>query len=408
MITQSITIVPPYYSLTVSFSLYQLDVWALSSWTAAISGTTYLSYFPSLAISNICGVANSHNSTQKMTVGKFVGSSVLVTYTAPYEPVKKKYSRFAMRNFISTVLLCNSRCLACTSYTYTSCTTCINNANITANCGCKNGFYNVSCGTMKQTPICVDKCLACDPSCLTCSAGSNTSCTSCSGGYILFSGSCISVLCPSNYYVKYNPSFNCVACSLPCNSCFNSTFCYSCVSTYYLLASQGKCLTTCPLGMFAQNQTNVCQTCDSNCVSCSTFATQCTSCVSGEYVNANYICQPCPSGTYFDITLSTCMNCDASCITCNESTANNCLSCNSAAFMVYFVLNFLISFYRSSCQTIHVAACSEHTMLIPLIVIPVMRPVSDALEAIASLALVVPQTGIYQMDNAYAMTGIIL
>ena len=348
MITQNITIIPPYYSLTVSFSLYQLDKWAASDWTAAISGTTYLSYSPSSSLSNICGVANSHNSTQKMKVGKFVGSSVLITYTAPSDSANKKYSRFAMRNFVSTVLLCNSRCMACTSYTYLSCTTCINNANITANCSCNTGFYNVSCGTLKQTPICVDKCLACDPSCLTCSGGSKTSCTSCSGGYILSSGSCISASCPLTSYVDSNPPFPCVACSSPCNSCLNSTFCYSCVtsSTYYLLASKGKCLMVCPPGTFAQNP-NICQTCDPNCVTCSVFATQCTSCISGEYVSSNYTCLPCQSGTYFDTTFSICRNCDPSCVTCNESSANSCLSCDSSAFMVFFVLNFLIPFYRS-------------------------------------------------------------
>ena len=338
-ISQSIIIGPPYYSLTVSFSLYQLDTWALADWTASINGTTYLSYGPSILISTICGVLSSHNSTQSFTAAKYLGSNVVVNYTTPYASLLGRYSRFAMRNFVSTVLLCNSRCIKCTSYTVSACTICIDNANLTSGCLCNTGYYNSSCGTNNQPPVCVDQCLPCDVSCLTCSNGLKTGCTSCPPNNTLSSGSCIPNCAGGTALTDYvEADGTCESCISPCVSCLNATYCYSCISDYYLHATTGQCLTNCPDGTYGSSASMSCQGCDQNCLTCSGSATNCASCSSGLSLASNNSCMTCWSGTYLNILNNSCLNCYSLCETCNGSTAQDCLSCNSTELMVVFIL----------------------------------------------------------------------
>ena len=345
-ITQNITNIPPYYSLTVSFSLYQLNTWAIGSLTAVISGTQYFSYFPSGIVYNLCGVLSSHNSTQSFTVGSFIGWNVLVNYTTP-SGLLVGYSRFAMRNFITTVLLCNSRCRKCTSYTLASCSKCIDNADIASNCTCNAGYYNVSCGASNKPPICEDICLPCNPTCLTCVNGLTTGCTSCSSGSTLTWGSCIPNCAGGASLTNYiGTDGTCANCITPCYSCLNSTFCYSCSSDsiFYLLASKGQCLDTCPAGTYAQTTSLNCQNCDPNCVTCSGSATNCISCAAGQYLVSNGSCLSCAKGKYYNSSLNSCETCDAPCLTCNGATSKSCLSCDSTAFMViYFVLTTIIN-----------------------------------------------------------------
>lgn len=57
----------------------------------------------------------------------------------------------------------------------------------------------------------------------------------------------------------------CDLCSLPCNTCNVSAIrCLSCVTGYFYLAEQFRCLAICPQGYYAN--VNNCLACDANCV----------------------------------------------------------------------------------------------------------------------------------------------
>ena len=59
----------------------------------------------------------------------------------------------------------------------------------------------------------------------------------------------------------------CVACILPCLSCFLApTSCSSCQPAYLLFNST--CLLSCPNQYYPDNSTSTCQPCDTGCLQC--------------------------------------------------------------------------------------------------------------------------------------------
>ena len=89
---------------------------------------------------------------------------------------------------------------------------------------------------------------ACTGDCLTCT-GYPTNCLSCKTlNFLNFQ--CLTD-CPFSHYsiqtstpvnTTQVPTLECTRCKPNCNTCFNETFCLSCLIGYYLLESQGFCL----------------------------------------------------------------------------------------------------------------------------------------------------------------------
>lgn len=121
-----------------------------------------------------------------------------------------------------------------------------------------------------------------------------------------------------------------IACSSSCGTCAGSAdFCLTCTSN--LLASNGKCVSTCPSGTFSSS--NSCLSCHADCATCSGPSfTQCSTCPPDRPVLANGRCLPtCSKSQYFDKTSSSCLTCDSSCSSCSGSGPANCLGCASSS-----------------------------------------------------------------------------
>ena len=161
----------------------------------------------------------------------------------------------------SNCVACPSNCIVCTSSSVPACLTC----NV--------GFY-LSLGTCVSNcsggflPDYINECSSC--LCLSCS---NTAynCTSCSGATNLFNFQCLTT-CPSGYYASNN---TCLACTANCASCSSSTNCLICYLPNVLLissSSAASCLSSCPNGTIntinPSNFSYICSACTKNCLTC--------------------------------------------------------------------------------------------------------------------------------------------
>ncbi len=167
---------------------------------------------------------------------------------------------------------------------------------------------------------------------------------------LYLSGSYCVSSCPFGYYGD-NTNNQCVLCVSPCQTCYNSNYCLSCVASYSL-ASGGVCVSTCPAGYISIS--NVCTACNSPCATCNGLLSNCTSCITTlnppMYLTNSYTCVPstnCPSGYYANVSNYQCSACVGTCATCTSSL--NCLTC--------------ISNYYLSVSTCILACLSNQTLI---------------------------------------------
>lgn len=91
-------------------------------------------------------------------------------------------------------------------------------------------------------------------------------------------------------------------CGSVCKWCINTTYCLTCYnntlvnSLSYLKNSSSLCVASCVSTEFLYN--SICYSCSSNCLTCSIFASNCTSCNGGLYILNNTCISLCPSGYY--------------------------------------------------------------------------------------------------------------
>ena len=77
----------------------------------------------------------------------------------------------------------------------------------------------------------------------------------------------------------------CKRCSGDCAGCSNETVCTSCRTGTYLY--QGQCPISCPLNLYANQNTLRCERCDASCLTCQNVSTYCTSCNEGLYLRGS-------------------------------------------------------------------------------------------------------------------------
>jgi len=125
--------------------------------------------------------------------------------------------------------------------------------------------------------------------------------------------------------------FYCIACDSSCSTCFgSSTFCLTCSNNQ--LASNGRCVSTCPAGTFSSS--GACLPCHPDCASCSAGGSfnQCSSCPSSRPILSGGRCLPtCAKNQFFDRTSGTCQKCDDSCSSCSAAGPSSCLACSSSS-----------------------------------------------------------------------------
>ncbi|EAR94687.2 latrophilin/CL-like GPS domain protein (macronuclear) [Tetrahymena thermophila SB210] len=209
---------------------------------------------------------------------------------------------------------CMTGCIDCTS---------LQNCN---QCDSTQGyfFYQQACyktcpsgylGDIKQSPSCIQ----CAQKCLICSGKIDT-CTQCNLGY-------------------YSNASDCSPCSQYCQQCTNSTTCQQCQSGTYLINSG--CTTKCPIGMFGNQITQMCQNCDTSCSTCNgPYQFDCLSCQDPSKVVKEGVCVD-PNqciGSYFLDKNNNCSPCDQGCLSCNQ-TSSNCSLCDSNYFFTNYYAN---------------------------------------------------------------------
>ncbi|BGP13648.1 hypothetical protein JCM10213v2_001580 [Rhodosporidiobolus nylandii] len=253
---------------------------------------------------------------------------------------------------------------------------CINGAcatnSSTATCTCNAGWTKASNGT--QCAACADgfymssegDCLACDPTCATCSSPSGA-CLTCHTGLASSSSSSTSCVpattalsngtfttCPSGTYFSKSAD-GCTACNSVCGSCYGagSDECTSCKSPYVLLG--GACVAvdektgvcdsgaagngTSGGGYVYDNEKKACDALPAQCTaggidsfssSSSRSQLTCSKCLPGSFLVEGDCVSNCPDGYLVSDDGLSCEACDKSCATCSTSPTF-CTSCASSS-----------------------------------------------------------------------------
>ena len=243
------------------------------------------------------------------------------------------------------------------------CKECAENPNYCLTCEDSYKFIENTCvsncpeNTAEREGICYN-CV--EEHCLACDSYELSKCNVCDDETILFNGECLKE-CPEHYYLKINENGvkTCEKCNINCDKCTDSENCVSCLNNYYfeegtkfcvpcenpnliignecvqckvegcnvcakdqpeicsicndkLSLYNGKCYTECPKGLFKNG--NTCDTCESNCLSC-TGKDQCNQCDENHVIYNGMCIEECPEGF---------RNSDGRCDRCSDE---NCLSC---------------------------------------------------------------------------------
>ena len=166
----------------------------------------------------------------------------------------------------------------------------------------------------------------CHSTCDGCSATdrTGTGCTACATGLAMVGGLCVS--CPATNF--FSDGTNCVACHPSCKTCSGSASnqCLSCNSNYGL--DSGSC--TCPMETYDTANDpivdpNVCASCHANCSVCSGLATNCSACKAGKVLEGTNCLDSCSAGKVLEGT-----NCLDSCSAGKVLEGINCLDSCSA------------------------------------------------------------------------------
>ncbi len=102
------------------------------------------------------------------------------------------------------------------------------------------------------------------------------------------------------------------------------------------------CLSTCPVGQYANATSQSCKSCRAHCLECTNTGNYtCTRCADGTHLKGSDCVSDCGSGFYQDDATKKCIQCNERCATC-EGEANRCTSC-SAEFYLQGMANTKLS-----------------------------------------------------------------
>lgn len=170
---------------------------------------------------------------------------------------------------------CHKKCAACNGPDQNDCTSCspgqietpkADQPTVSCSCEKANYYYDFSSS----------KCLACDPTCLTCSTP--YTCQTCQEGLTLKYGVCY---CPAGHYQEKSANaFNCKDCGQTCAECSapGADKCTKCEDRADVTLSNNKCMSN-VLGKYYDKKGQPLLPCDPNCKTCSgPSKSECLSC----------------------------------------------------------------------------------------------------------------------------------
>jgi hypothetical protein len=231
---------------------------------------------------------------------------------------------------------CHDSCYTCATTTpdINKCSSCKINASLAAaspnRCDCNPRYY-------MRTPEYV--CLACHPTCLTCSGDLSTQCLTCGlNADLTASKTCV---CRSGSF-KLTEGPDCTLCSPSCKECsgtnsYQCTECKAGTAMTNINNGMGECL--CPFGQFFNTVANQCQPCGPRCKNCtgsSTFCTECKDAPPVSFLNtATGVCSCTATNKAINSTTGLCENCHVTCLTCSlPGSLSSCSSCVSQATVI--------------------------------------------------------------------------
>ncbi|KAF3701904.1 Proprotein convertase subtilisin/kexin type 5 [Channa argus] len=242
--------------------------------------------------------------------------------------------------------LCDHTCATCVDAGPANCTSCdtdkfemeryLHNGQCVD--ACPEAFYH----TKERS------CAPCSDNCQLCT--SPTHCLKCNSSYYVSDGACVKLECGEGQVE--DPDYDeCMACEEGCRKCvLSKTYtveedmtcvpcddncvscdeheCYWCETDLFL--SEGQCVSVCPDGFYADENSNDCEECHSDCVTCSGLEdNECLSCEDGKTLE-NGECVPdhevCPLKT-FRSDDGECEDCHPSCASCSGEEKNQCTKC---------------------------------------------------------------------------------
>ncbi|KCV68768.1 TKL protein kinase [Fonticula alba] len=192
-------------------------------------------------------------------------------------------------------------------------------------------------GTYNDGPT--GTCQPCDVSCAACAGGLAGECTGCAAGLELVATEPGLGTCPPGQYAADAELGGqvCRACDGTCLECSGPgpAKCSACPPG--LMLHEGRCVGSCPVGMFECLLAGRCEACPAGCTACTVAeespvgcAAACSACQGGLFLSfATGECLPgCPPGEYALAGAFSCARCHASCRSCFERE-QFCTSCPS-------------------------------------------------------------------------------
>ncbi|XP_077441964.1 proprotein convertase subtilisin/kexin type 5 isoform X2 [Vanacampus margaritifer] len=170
------------------------------------------------------------------------------------------------------------------------------------------------------------ECVACHPSCESCSGKNKNQCTKCTKGRFLSpQQTCVSKCPPGSFGDRL--SGECEACPAGCLYCVDLERCTRCLSrpAAVLFLQDGQCVPQCVRGYPAGQ---ACRSCASDCASCEKNATYCLSCEEPLLLLDHQCVEACPAG--HAVHIGECRRCPPACDDC--SPLGECTACEEYHF----------------------------------------------------------------------------
>ncbi|KAM9183640.1 proprotein convertase subtilisin/kexin type 6 isoform 2-T2 [Dugong dugon] len=138
---------------------------------------------------------------------------------------------------------------------------------------------------------------------------------------------CVST-CPLGYFAD-TVARRCRRCHKGCESCSGKapTQCLSCRKGFYHHQEISACVTLCPVGFYADESQKNCLKCHPSCKKCTDEPEKCTICKEGFSLVRDTCLPDCEPGTYFDSELIRCGECHPTCQTCVGPSTEECIHC---------------------------------------------------------------------------------
>ncbi|XP_006901390.1 PREDICTED: proprotein convertase subtilisin/kexin type 6 isoform X2 [Elephantulus edwardii] len=172
----------------------------------------------------------------------------------------------------------------------------------------------------------------CHPECgdKGCEGPSADQCLSCvhfSLGNSKIGRKCVST-CPLGYFGD-TLARRCRRCYKGCESCSGRapTQCLSCRHGFFHHQEKGACMSSCPMGFYADQSQKNCLKCHPSCKKCLDEPEKCTVCKEGFSLARGSCIPDCEPGTYFDSELIRCGQCHPTCQTCVGPGKEECIHC---------------------------------------------------------------------------------